>query len=190
MWDSAPRCGLRPTASTLEGKKMDPWATLRDEYYILQDELLQNDTPIHRRNFIRAVCSNVEGTLNWLMQQLSENAAALTEAEKLAFREKQIIVKENGQVEITRLLLKTKVKIKMVFKFLSKYPDGDKLDLNDNNFNKLITSFKVRDRLMHPKKDSDLEVTESEVQDMIDGYRWYIVGYQNTLKSIEKALSL
>lgn len=168
---------------------MDPWTTLRDEYYILQEELLQNDTPIHRRNFIRSVCSNVEGTLNWLMYQLSENASALTEAEKLAFKEKQIIVKDNGQVEISRLLLKTKTKIKMVFKFLAKYPGGDKLDLGDNNFNKLISSFEVRDRLMHPKNDLDLEVSETEVQEMIDGYRWYIVGYQNTLKSIEKALT-
>ena len=167
---------------------MDPWVTLRDEYFILQEELMQNDTPVHRRNFIRAVCANVEGTLNWLMYKLSENAADLTETEKLAFNEKQIVVKENGQVEESRLLLKTKVKIKMVFKFLYKYPGGDKIDLNDNNFNKLSNSFKVRDRLMHPKNDSDLDVTESEVQDMIDGYKWYINGYQNTLKSIRKEL--
>jgi hypothetical protein len=167
---------------------MDPWTTLRDEYFILQEELFQNDTPIQRRNFVRAVCSNVEGTLNWLMQQLAENASALSEPERLAFEEKQVTVKENGQVEISRLLLKAKVKIKMVFKFLAKYPGGDKLDLSDNNFSKLIASFKVRDRLMHPRNNSDLEVSESEVQDMIDGYRWYIKGYQSTLKSIGKEL--
>jgi len=167
---------------------MDPWVTLRDEYFILQEELVQNDTPIHRRNFIRAVCANVEGTLNWLMYQLSKNASALSGTEKLAFNEKQIVVKENGQVEESRLLIKTKVKIKMVFKFLSKYPSGDQIDLNDNNFSKLSSSFKVRDRLMHPKSDSDLEVSEAEVQDMINGYRWYIKGYQETLNPLKKSL--
>jgi len=106
---------------------MDPWVTLRDEYYILQEELLQNDTPIHRRNFIRSVCSNIEGTLNWLMKQLSNNAAALSAKEKVAFQEQQLHVKDNGEVVVSALHLKTKVKIKMVFKFLSKYPGGDKL---------------------------------------------------------------
>ena len=168
---------------------MDPWVTLRDEYYILQEELLQSDTPIHRRNFIRSVCSNVEGTLNWLMKQLSDNAAALSSTEKMAFKEQQLKVKDNGEVVISSLHLKTKVKIKMVFKFLSKYPGGNKIDLQDNNFNKLNASFKVRDRLMHPKNDSDLTVSEEEVQSMIDGYRWYIKGYQETLKSIEKELT-
>jgi len=42
---------------------------------------------------------------------------------------------------------------------------------------------------MHPKNDSDLEVSEQEVQTMINGYRWYIKGYQETLKSIEKELT-
>ncbi len=168
---------------------MDPWVTLRDEYYILQEELLQNDTPIHRRNFIRSVCSNIEGTLNWLMKQLSNNAAALSAKEKVAFQEQQLHVKDNGEVVVSALHLKTKVKIKMVFKFLSKYPGGDKINLQDNNFNKLNNSFKVRDRLMHPKNDSDLEVSEQEVQTMINGYRWYIKGYQETLKSIEKELT-
>ena len=77
----------------------------------------------------------------------------------------------------------------MVFKFLAKYPGGDKIDLNDNNFTKLVDSFKVRNRLMHPKNDADLNVTEEEVQSMIDSYRWYITGYQATLKSVEKELT-
>ncbi len=168
---------------------MDPWITLRDEYYILQEELMQNDTPINRRNFIRSVCSNVEGTLNWLMKQLSDNAAALSSKEKMVFQEQQLNVKDNGEVVVSALHLKTKVKIKMVFKFLSKYPGGNKIDLQDNNFNNLNESFKVRDRLMHPKINSDLEVSEQEVQLMIDGYRWYIKGYQETLKSIEMELT-
>ncbi len=167
---------------------MDPWVTLRDEYYILQEELLQNDSPIHRRNFLRAVCSNVEGTLNWLMERLAENASALSEPERMAFREQQVKVKDNGKTELSPLFLKTNVKIKMVFKFLAKYPGGSKINLDDNDFTKLINSFKVRNRLMHPKKDADLNVTEEEVQSMIDGYRWYITGYQSTLKSIEKEL--
>jgi len=149
---------------------------------------LQNDTPIHRRNFIRSVCSNVEGTLNWLMKELSDNASILTPTEKMAFKEQQLNVKNNGEVVISPLHLKTKVKIKMVFKFLAKYPGGNIIDLHDNNFNKLTSSFKVRDRLMHPKQDLDLTVSEQEIQSMIDGYRWYIKGYQETLKSIEKGL--
>jgi hypothetical protein len=167
---------------------MDPWVTLRDEYYILQEELLQNDSPICRRNFMRAVCSNVEGTLNWLMEQLAENATALSVSERMAFREQQIKVKDNGITELSPLFLKTNVKIKMVFKFLAKYPGGSQIDLNDNNFTKLNNSFKVRNRLMHPKSNADLDVTKQEVQSMIDSYRWYIKGYQATLKSIEKEL--
>ncbi len=167
---------------------MDPWITLRDEYYILQEELLQNDSPIHRRNFVRATCSNVEGTLNWLMEKLAENASALSLHEKMAFREQQIKVKENGKTELSPLFIQTKVKIKMVFKFLAKYPGGNKIDLSNNDFTKLINSFEVRNRLMHPKNDADLNVTENEIQSMIDGYRWYIRGYQDSLKSIENEL--
>ena len=76
---------------------MDPWTILRDEYYILQKELHQADTPIVRRNFIRSVCANVEGTLNYLMQILVVHSGALSDIEKLAFQEKQIFVKDNGE---------------------------------------------------------------------------------------------
>ena len=165
---------------------MDPWITLRDEYYILQEELLQNDTPITRRNFIRSGCANVEGTLNYLMNVLAENASALTDIEKLAFQEKQISVKENGEVFTSPLLIKTKTKIKMVFKVLSRYPGADLPKLNDNDFNKLMSCFKKRDKLMHPRNDIDLKVSEQEAQDMIDGYRWYITNYQEIIKSIKE----
>lgn len=164
---------------------MDPWKTLRDEYYIMQEELLQHDTPIVRRNFIRSVCANVEGTLNYLMTILSENAGVLNDLERLAFRERQIVVKDNGEVSTTTLFLKTKTKIKMVFKVLSRYPNGDGMDLGNANFEKLMASFEKRDRLMHPRNDKELEVSFEEVQNMIDGYRWYIHGYQNVLKSIK-----
>lgn len=165
---------------------MDPWKTLRDEYYILQEELLQHDTPIVRRNFIRSVCANVEGTLNYLMSILSENASVLSDIERLAFKERQIFVKDNGEVCTTTLFLRTRTKIKMVFKVLARYPSSTKMDLGDANFEKLMTSFEKRDRLMHPRNDKDLEVAHEDIQNMIDGYRWYIHGYQNVLKSIKK----
>lgn len=167
---------------------MDPWVTLRDEYFILQEELLQNDTPIHRRNFIRAVCANVEGTLNWLMYMLSENLSGIDEDQMLALKEKKKVKKEGGLVEVP-LRQGTVDKIKFVFKLLAKFPGGDKMDFSENHFSKLRDSFEVRDRLMHPKRDSDLTVSEEEVQIMIDGYRWYITKYQDTLKAIEKALA-
>ncbi|MFK5947418.1 MAG: hypothetical protein QM500_01450 [Methylococcales bacterium] len=168
---------------------MDPWTTLRDEYYILQEELMQNDSPIHRRNFIRAVCSNVEGTLNYIMAQLVKSASLLSPSMQLAFSEKQVKVKQNGDVEVVRLTIKTQTKIKMVFKFLDKHLGGSRLDLSNNDFNKLNEAFKVRDRLMHPRNDNDLVVTKEEVQMMIDGYKWYITGYQSTMKFIAKELT-
>lgn len=181
-------CSVGPVSKALEVANMDPWVTLRDEYFILQEELLQNDTPIHRRNFIRAVCSNVEGTLNWLMYMLSENLSGIDEEQMLALKEKKRVKKEGRIVEVP-LRNGTVEKIKFVFKLLAKFPGGDKMDFGDNNFSKLRNSFEVRDRLMHPKRDADLSVTEEEVQTMIDGYRWYITNYQATLKSIEKALA-
>lgn len=165
---------------------MDPWTTLRDEYYILQEELLQSDTPIARRNFIRSVSANVEGTLNYLMYILVEHSSVLTNTEKIAFQEKQISVKENGEVVTSNYYINTKSKIKMVFKVLARYSGGVGLNLQDNDFNKLMASLKIRDRLMHPRKNLDLDVSEQEIQNMIDGYRWYIRGYQDVLKSIEK----
>lgn len=147
---------------------------------------MQNDTPVVRRSFIRSVCANVEGTLNYLMGIMAENAGALNDIEKLAFSEKQIYVKENGDVVAKPLFIDTKTKIKMVFKVLAKYPGGSIMDLSDNNFDKLTKTFRVRDRIMHPRNDPDLNVSEEEVQTAIDGYRWYIKGYQNELKTIRK----
>lgn len=164
---------------------MDPWKTLRDEYYILQEELLQHDTPISRRNFIRSVCANVEGTLNYLMSILSENASVLSDIEKLAFKERQILVKDNGDVCTATFFLKTKTKIRMVFKVLARYPSARGIDLSDPNLEKLMASFKKRDLLMHPRNNKDLEVAHDEVQNTIDGYHWYILMYQNALRSIK-----
>lgn len=156
----------------------------------MQEELLQHDTPIVRRNFIRSVCANVEGTLNYLTAILAENASALSDIEKLAFNERQVFVKDNGEITTTTLLLKTRTKIKMVFRVLARYPGGSEMDIGDANFDKLMSSFEKRDRLMHPRNDKELEVSSEEIQNMIDGYRWYISGYQNVLKSIKSSRRL
>lgn len=165
---------------------MDPWVTLRDEYYILQEELLQLDTPIIRRNFVRSACASVEGTLNYLLMKIAEVSTSLSDVERLAFQEKQISVNESGNVKTIPYFIKTKTKIKMMFNYLTSRTGKDKIDLSDNNFQKLISSFKVRDRLMHPRTDLDLEVTETQIQNMIDGFRWYMKNYQGILKAIVK----
>lgn len=163
---------------------MDPWVTLRDEYYILQEELLQLDTPIIRRNFVRSACTSVEGTLNYLLMKIAEVSTSLSDVERLAFQEKQISVNENGNVKTVPYFIKTKTKIKMMFNYLTSRAGKNKIDLSDNNFQKLISSFKVRDRLMHPRTDLDLEVSETQVQNMIDGFGWYMKNYQGILKAI------
>lgn len=165
---------------------MDPWVTLREEFITLQRELVQNDSPITRRTFFRAVCANIEGTLNYLMRIMAENAAVLTDTERLAFLERQIHVKDSGEVSTGPLHIKTKTKIKMVFHSLAKYPGGAALDLSSHEFDKLIKAVAVRNRLMHPRIDGDLSVSQEEVQHLIDGYGWYIRGYQAALKGIKR----
>ncbi len=48
------------------------------------------------------------------------------------------------------------------------------LDVGGDGWRTLRDVVKVRDRLMHPKKSGDLDVTNSEVRDVMAAFRWVL----------------
>ena len=171
---------------------MDPWITVRDEFFELQRKLLEEDTETNRRILIKSVCSYSEALLNYLMCVISENCNWLEPHEKLAFSEKQINVKPSGEISTKLLMINTKTKLKMVFKlllrFLKEYPSPFEGEQH-NGYLKLCNSITIRDRLTHPRGEHDLKVTQEETQASLDGYRWFIAHYQEMLKQVSALTS-
>jgi hypothetical protein len=166
---------------------MDPWLIVRDEFFELQSKLIEEDTETNRRILIKSVCSYSEALLNYLMSVISDNCGWLEPHEKLAFSEKQINVKDSGEISTKLLMVNTKTKLKMVFKlllrFLEDYPSPFE-GANNAGYVKLCNSISLRDKLTHPRGERDLAVSQEQTQEALDGYKWFIAHYQEMQSQI------
>src|SRR2546423_1599813 len=62
-----------------------------------------------------------------------------------------------------------------------------KLSLGGNGWQKLQEAVKVRDRLMHPKATTDLDVTDAEVKAAKTAFEWFLISYALCSHHAQKA---
>lgn len=132
-----------------------------------------------RRLIVRSTFSFIEGML-FQLKQLSLVAAAekkrpLLPEEIAMAKEVDYELDESGAIKPVKAKLRFKGNFRFAFKLFIKSNALDQKfmpDLGGREWNKLVNALKIRDRITHPKSESDLNISDEEIQNALLVYDW------------------
>lgn len=139
------------------------------------------------RSYIRAYASWVEGGIFLFKKMFSQAQGGLHN--KLPI-ESQLYLFDydwkisNGLPKLESKRISTRDNIKAFFKVISQIFEGYDPALSDNGWNELMYFFQIRDGIMHPKNNSDLELSKEDLMRCEKGRDWM----KNELSKITDAL--
>lgn len=138
------------------------------------------------RGLIRSVFAYIEGATFFAKSTayricLKENIE-LSDGEKSFAKELEFQLKNNGQVKERKAHIRFEDNIRFMFNLQNKILKSNKSDseqipyFNPDNqwWQQLKESIKVRDRLTHPKSLDDLVVSIQEINDTMDGFNGFL----------------
>jgi hypothetical protein len=128
-----------------------------------------------RRALIRAIFAFVEGlSYSLRVSLLNGNSNRLDAAVIMALNEKQIEITNLGDVQSKSIKASLMSLVRLTVKQYMACYDG-KLNIvcGGAGFEGLVSSVKVRDRLMHPRSERDLFVEDDEIVRAVRGWLWF-----------------
>ena len=106
----------------------------------------------------------------------SGGLASLSPGEVALAAEDDYELKENGEVTIRKAKLKFGPNFRFAFLLLAKANGIDyRLNVSCKEWEAMGRALRVRDRLMHPKLATDLQVTDDETRDALIAYQWTMI---------------
>jgi len=129
---------------------------------------------VERRLLIRSVFAFIE-TVSFRVKTnaLLFETNALTPGEISLIKEEDYELADSGEVRIRNARLKLLNNFRFAFAVAAKAADVNfRLDVGGVGWQALRESIPVRDRLTHPKRLSDLIVTENEVRQAMTAFDW------------------
>lgn len=128
-----------------------------------------------KRSLIRATFAAVEGLLSELRQELSQHATSkLSRAQLALLNEERYSIGNSGIEQVERDHQSLKQRVKFTVHVVQQLHPDYKIDFGDAGWQKLLASLTVRDRLMHPRSRTDLDVADSEIQAAFIGLLWFV----------------
>jgi hypothetical protein len=141
-----------------------------------------------RRVIIRAVCALGEGTLNAMKGMIPRTAAffnvRLTEKETAIITETRMSSDGNSKAFFLPIHENLKETLKLYGKIHSV-----ELQINfDQGYEDFCATFILRNRLMHPKSQIELEVNDPSYRASVRGWNWFNSTLNNALRECGKKL--
>lgn len=129
------------------------------------------------RMLIRSIFSAIEGIV-YSMKQVAASAsqkhATLTIEELTLCYEKTIGLSDKGKVELKKAKLTTLPNLQFAFAVYAKaFFLPFTLDVKCDGWRFLVKSIEIRDRFTHPKRPSDLKITNDELRNALNAYQWF-----------------
>jgi hypothetical protein len=149
---------------------------------------------IARRAYVRSVFAFIEGIIFGMKQTstyLGGPTGRLDIKELIAITEKTIEINGKGEAFEKPAFTRFVDNFKFTFRVFGKCHSSDFApDLNTKGWSKLQDAIKVRDRLMHPKETSDLEVSNSELEAAKIAFDWFFINHALSSLEAGKAVKL
>ena len=138
--------------------------------------ILTDQSQYHRRTFIRAAYTTIEAFTSMLKQSTLARGDlnALYSLEELAvLKEETYSVDGKGTAHVQPRFIPTvpNLLFALAMYFRPLVPEF-KLDTTAPAWASLLRGLKVRNRLTHPKRSEDLEISIDDVTDALAGYKW------------------
>ena len=140
--------------------------------------LAQDDGQFYRRSYLRSTFAAIEGIV-WLLKQTcykvtGEAGAPLSVAEHAMLSEETYDLKRNGEVrtqpKFLRLPDNLKFTINTCNRFLGSTID---LEIETTPWHQFLNAIKIRNRIMHPKEASELQISDQEIADCQQVVGWF-----------------
>ena len=135
----------------------------------------QSDIPqVERRILVRSIFAFFEAIAFVLKSSALMTNPVVFKPEEIALaKEEDYELSDTGEAQIRKAKLRFKPNLLFAFQIAAKANQINfKLSVNCHQWDALIRSIKVRDRLTHPKKSEDMTVTEKEIEDVQMAYEW------------------
>lgn len=152
----------------------------------LDDDVLQfraAEDSAARRMLVRAVFAYIEGSSfgfrSAALSLAGIRKVSLTLAESLMCREVTYALNENGEVEEKQVRSPTLANVRFALAIFSKVAGAPyEFPAGDSQFESLQVALRIRNRLMHPGRMQELEVSSEEQSIVVGALDW--IGEQQT----------
>ena len=151
-----------------------------------------NDTQFARRTLVRTLFAFIEGLTNQLSSVAAASAPTETgvfsAGELAALREESYDVNEHGEVEVRAARISLKRRIRLALRCYPRIHGASFTpDLGGQGWAALQAAIRIRDRLTHPKAETDLTVSDHDMTLLTTASDWYQQGIVALLKACQDA---
>lgn len=134
-----------------------------------------NDIPTHRRGLIRTLIAAVEG-MAWVYREhilaIATEMEEISDREKTALSEVVVAVDEQGRISEQKRYLSTIATIRLTTRLARKFTLNCDPDFGDGGWSDLRETFALRNRLSHPKRSMDLQISSEDVARAVSAFHW------------------
>lgn len=146
----------------------------------LENGMAQYQNPVvlsqgKRRALIRAIFAFVEGvSYSQRVSLLYSYSDKLSPDVVMALKEEQIEITNAGKVQSKPIKASLMSLVRLTIEqYLECYKGSLSVSCSGSGFEGLVSSVKVRDRLMHPRSEHDLSVKDDEIVRAVRGWFWF-----------------
>jgi hypothetical protein len=142
------------------------WLTLSADAGRLEEHAKgeKSQNSFHRRQYVRAAAALVEGFTSMMKQNALLYPEAFSPEEVLVLREKEPLLKENGEVSVRERYVPIKNNIRFAFAAYAKAMRAAfSLGWRQSDWQDFKELFDIRNRIVHPRKDEELFVLDKEL---------------------------
>lgn len=171
----------------------DLWAmlgALHQDFTQALENLNKNDTPYHRRTYVRAAFASMEGLVFHLKQDaLRHQDRLIFSLAEIALLLEESYTLDKGKAEIQTKFLPLDQNFPFAVAMFSKGMQSPfVLEKGDTDWDAFKRAIQVRHRITHPKHPDLLEVGEQEIEDVGIAYRLVVMSVVHSLSGAVTAL--
>lgn len=135
------------------------------------------DSQTTRRSLIRTLIAAVEG-LAWIYREhvldIAKEMDELSDKERAALADTMTMVDDRGRISEQKRYLSTIATIRLTTRVAQKFALDCQPDFGGAGWSDLKDTFALRNRITHPKREVDLEISEQDVARAISAFHWFI----------------
>ena len=153
----------------------DMEAVLRKDVARGRASLSKPPVDYHRRQFVRAVFAQVEGTVFAIKQRaMPSTPGAMTAAEAAMLRGENYRLDDKGKPVTGWAPISLRSDMRFAFRMYARSVGLEwELPVSESGWAALMMAKDVRDRLMHPDGLGALTVSDSEIEATVTGSEWF-----------------
>jgi hypothetical protein len=145
-----------------------------------------DDTQANRRDLIRAIFAAVEG-LTWSFKteivEIARSVDVLSSEEEQALSELSFSITSQGKIATQPRFVPLPALIRMAARLAAKINRNFIPEFDGVGWRRFRQAVKVRNRITHPKKDSDLDISDSDMEECLGALFWLLELHQNALEA-------